>query len=193
MELPPPAEAMYKTWWAFVNNLANARNDDGTYAVNIAQAQAIATQVYPDYEGTSAPYNPIGLSQLFSIARRIANSAGSIAGAAPGDRIGPSMVVAAPWGRPLEEQAASPKWQARITMTYTDPSGVQLEGISVVEISQNLPASIASLNAQMALRVQDQLSTPPGQGTPREGTLNEITSITLLAVLASVRVHRPLR
>lgn len=174
---------MYKTWWAFVNNLANARTEDGSYAVNIAQAQSIAAEVAPDYEGTAAPYNPIGLSQLFSIARKIGNSANALADASPDSGISGVMVAEAPWSRPLAEQTAEPKWLARVAMVYTDPAGVQQEGISVVEIKQVLPSSVASLQAQMALRVQDQLSTPPGTGTPRTGQLDEITSITLLAVL----------
>lgn len=173
---------MYKTWWAFVNNLANARDQSGDYAVTIAQAQSIAADIYPDVEGTVAKYNPIGLSQLFSTARRIGNATNSLSSAAGGAGIDQSMVAEAPWSRSAAEQAAMPMWQARVTMTYTDPSGVQQEGIAVVNITQVLPSSVASLQAQMELRVQDQLSAPPGTGTPREGTLDSVDSITLLAV-----------
>lgn len=182
MQLPPLADAMYSTWWAFVNNLAQARNPDGTYAVNVAQAQSIASVVYPEYQGTVAPYNPIGLSQLFSTARKIGNATTSLSGASGGAPIDTSMIAEAPWSRSPAEQAAMPMWQARVTMTYTDPAGVQQQGISVVNITQVLPSSVASLQAQMTLRVGDQLSAPPGTGTPRTGALDSIDSITLLAV-----------
>lgn len=182
MDLPTQADAMYKTWWAFVNNLANARDDQGKYAVNVAQAQAIASEVFPSFEGTAAPYNPIGLSQLFSVARKIGNASGAVAAAPGGAPIDASMVAEAPWSRSPAEQAAMPMWQARVTMTYTDAAGVQQEGISVVNITQVLPSSVASLQAQMFLRIVDQLAAPPGTGTPRTGTLDSVDSITILAV-----------
>lgn len=184
---------MYQTWWTFANNLANARNDDGSYAVTIAQAQAIAGQVYPDFEQTAAPYNPVGLSQLFAVARRIGNAGNALSAAAGSAPIDDSMVALAPWARPPAERAASPKWQARAEITYTDAEGVQQTGTTVVEISQILPSSVASLQAQMALRIQDQLSSPPGTGTPRSGTLDSIDSITLLAVLAHAGLPGSLR
>lgn len=182
MDLPPLADAMYKTWWSFANYAANAREDDGSYSYTVTDASSAASQINRDIYGGQGGYNPIGLSQLFSIARKIGNSTASLAAAAPGAQIDASMVTEAPWSRPIAEQAASPEWQARMTITYTDAAGVTQEGTTVVVIPQNLPSSIASLTAQMELRVQDQLSAPPGTGTPRTGTLVSIDSITLLSV-----------
>lgn len=182
MDLPPAADAMYKTWWSFANYAANAKNADGTWAFSVADASSAASQIAKDVGGQYASWSPIGLSQLFSRARTIGNATNSLGAAEGAVSIADSMVAEAPWSRPSAEQAALPMWQARVTMTYTDAAGVQQEGISVVNISQVLPSSVASLQAQMELRVADQLAAPPGTGTPRTGTLGAITSITLLAV-----------
>lgn len=181
MDLPPAAAAMYPTWWAMVNGIANETGPGGGYLYNIAQAQAIAAQVYPDYEGTAAPYNPIGLSQLFSIARKMGNTAVAIANAPPDSPITSGMVAEAPWSRPLAEQAASPKWWARAQISYTTAEGVQETGTAMIEISQVLPYSVAALQTYVEIQAQSQLMQPPGTGTPRSGQLDSVDSIQLLA------------
>lgn len=182
MELPNAADAMYKTWWSLAQQAANTLNPDGSYAYGPADLSSAASQISKTVGGPYESYNPIGLSQLFGIARRMANAAKNLFSSSGSSGIDTSMIAEAPWSRSLPEQAAMPMWQARITMTYTDPEGVQQTGISVVNISQVLPSSVDSLMAQMQLRVQDQLSAPPGTGTPRSGQLDSIDSITLLAV-----------
>lgn len=181
MILPPQAAAMYPTWWQFVQGLAQATNPDGTYELNIAQAQSIASNIYPDFEATAAPYNPIGLSQLFSAARKISNTAVAIDNA-PGDSpITPDMVAAAPFGRPAAEQAASPKWWAKGQMTYTTPEGVTETGIFQVQISQTLPYSVDALKTYVSIMAQSQLVDTSPTGTPRHGQLQSIDSIQLLS------------
>lgn len=182
MDLPAAAQAMYKTWWSFASYAATAKNPDGSWAFSVTDASSAASDINRNVYGGQGGYNPIGLSQLFSRARAIGNATGNLAAAAPGDTITPGMVSEAPWSRPAAEQAALPMWQARVSMTYTDAAGVTQEGISVVNISQVLPATIASLQAQIELRVADQLLAPPGTGTPRSGSLVSVDSITLLQV-----------
>jgi hypothetical protein len=182
MDLPAAADAMYKTWWSFANYAANAREADGSYSFTVTDTSAAASEISRSVGGAFASYNPIGISQLFSIARKIGNATASLAAADPAAPIDPRMVAEAPWSRPAAEQAAMPQWQARVAITYTDASGVQQQGISVVNISQVLPSSVASLQAQIALRIGDQLASPPGTGTPRSGQLDSVDSITLLAV-----------
>lgn len=184
MNLPPAAAAMYNTWWSFVAGIANERNDQGGYAYNIAQAQSIAAQVFPDYEGTVAPYNPIGLSQLFGAARRIQNAVVDVATADPSTVSTGFQVAAAPWGRPPDEQAASPKWQARAEFTYTDETGQQLSETMTVIFNQTLPPTFESLQLQTGFLIQNNLSSPPGTGTPRSGVLDSVDTITLIAVLS---------
>lgn len=182
MDLPAAADAMYKTWWSFANYAANAREADGTYSFTVTDTSAAASEVSKTVGGAFASYNPIGISQLFSVARKIGNATSALGRADPSAPIDPSMVAEAPWSRPAAEQAAMPQWQARVAITYTDAAGVQQQGISVVNISQVLPSSVASLQAQIELRIADQLASPPGTGTPRSGQLDSVDSITLLAV-----------
>lgn len=75
-----------------------------------------------------------------------------------------------------------PQWQARMQFTYSDESGNVQQEMTTVIINQVLPSTMDSLQAQMELRVQDQLNSAPGQGTPRSGQLISIDAITLLAV-----------
>lgn len=183
---------MYNTWWSFANYAANAQNPDGSWAYTVADASAAASEISRTVGGAYASWSPIGMSQLFSVARKLGNATSTIGSADASSPITPSMVAEAPWSRSQADQAASPQWQARVSMTYTDENGVQQTGISVVNISQVLPTSVGSLTAQLNLRVQDQLASPPGTGTPRSGSLDSIDSITLLAVLSAVRRHRAL-
>lgn len=180
---------MYNTWWSFANYAANAQNQDGSWAYTVADASAAASEISRTVGGAYETWSPIGMSQLFSVARKLGNATNQIGNADGSSPITPGMVAEAPWSRSQAEQAASPQWQARISMTYTDEAGVQQKGITVVNISQVLPTSVASLTAQLQLRVQDQLSSPPGTGTPRSGSLDSVDSITLLAVLSAVRRH----
>lgn len=183
MPLAPAAQAMYTTWWAFTSGIASERDTDGAYVYNIAQAQAIAAQVFPDFEGTVAPYNPIGLSQLFAAARRIGNTETAIAAADPESPITDAMVAQAPWARPPEQQAAAPEWWARGQMTYTTPEGDEQTGTFMIKISQTLPYSVQALNTYVGIMAQSQLADTSPSGTPRQGQLQSIDSLQLLAVL----------
>lgn len=182
MDLPPLAASMYNTWWTFANYAANATEPDGSWAYTVADASSAASQISKDVGGAYASWSPIGMSQLFGIARRIGNATNAVTNADDLAPVVQSMVAEAPWSRPAAEQAAMPQWQARVQMTYTDPSGEVISGISVVNISQVLPSTVGSLKAQIALRIQDQLDAPPGTGTPRQGQLVSVDSVTLLAV-----------
>ncbi len=182
MELPSRAEAMYNTWWSFANYAANAKDAAGNWAYTVTDASSAASEISRTVGGQYASWSPIGMSQLFSAARKIGNATDALTTADPASPITPGHVAEAPWSRSQADQAALPMWQARVSMTYTDESGITQTGFSVVNISQVLPSSVGSLNAQLQLRVQDQLSSPPGTGTPRSGSLDSIESITLLAV-----------
>lgn len=182
MELPPLAAAMYKTWWSFASYTASQVDPSGRYAYSVADASAAASAVNRDVYGGQGGYNPIGLSQLYSIARRIASASRAVGAAPDSSPIDASMVAEAPWSRSPADQAALPMWQARVSITYLDESGTQATGYAVVDIPQVLPSSVGSLRAQLGLRVQDQLATPPPTGTPRTGTLLSIDAIQLLQV-----------
>lgn len=183
MELPPAAAAMYSTWWGFALQAATTRNPDGSFAFTPPDASAAASAISRDVGGAYAKWSPIGLSQLFSVARSIGNAENALNQAGPGDRLDPeAMTSEAPWSRPPGEQLGMNVWQARTEVTYTDEAGVEQTGIFTVQIPQVLPSTVGSLRAQMELRITDMLATPPGTGTPRSGSLGSIGAITLLQV-----------
>lgn len=182
MDLPALASDMYSTWWSFVNYAASAIDSAGKYLFSVTDASSAASQINRDVYGGQGGYNPIGLSQLFSVARKIANGTKALDAADDSSPIQPNMVAEAPWSRSAAEQAASPQWVARVEMTYTDPAGVTQPGITMVNISQVLPSTVGSLRAQLDLRIGDQLAAAPGTGTPRKGQLISVDSITLMSV-----------
>lgn len=182
MDLPPAAAALYKTWWSFANYAAAQRTATGQYAFSVTDMSAAASEINRTVYGGQGGYNPIGLSQLYSIARRITNSSAALGAAPDSSPITGAMVAEAPWSRSAAEQGTLPMWQVRAEITYLDPAGGQQTGIATVTVPQVLPSSVGSLKAQLDLRIADQLASPPGTGTPRAGTLLSVGSITLLAV-----------
>ena len=184
MALPPLADAMYRTWWSFASYAASAVNADGSYAYTVTDASSAASQINRDIYGGQGGYNPIGLSQLFSIARRISNTSVAIMAAADESPITPNMVAPAPWGRPAAEQAASPQWWARGQMTYTTPEGNVETGTFMIQISQTLPYSVGALTTYVGIMAQSQLADTSATGTPRSGELQSIDSINLLSWLS---------
>lgn len=134
MDLPPAAADMYKTWWKWVNGWASSGLTAPGAVFTLPQVQSVASNVYPDFEGTVARYNPIGLSQLFSVARRIANSSVAVSTAPDSSPVTGAMVAEAPWSRSAVDQAVLPLWQARVSITYLDSAGIQLTGITTVTV-----------------------------------------------------------
>lgn len=183
MELPPAAAAMYSTWWGFALQAATTLAPDGKYAYSVADASAAASAISRDVGGAYAQWSPIGMSQLFSAARQIGHSQAALNAASPADPLNAdTMAAEAPWSRSAADQAAMPVWQARTEVTYTDEGGVEQTGIFTVQIPQVLPSTVGSLRAQLELRITDMLTSPPGTGTPRSGTLTSVGSVTLLQV-----------
>lgn len=176
------AQAAYPVWWKTVAAFAGIVNPDTGNFYGAADFSAVAGELRRTYPDLYPSYSPPGVSQLFSLANQIARSSAAITAADPSSPITPAMVAQAPWGEIGPARDVIPGWQARVHITYTDSEGVQQPGWSTVLIPQNLPVSVASLRAQMELRVTDQLAAPPGTGTPRSGSLDSIDSITLLAV-----------
>lgn len=181
-DLPQLAQAMYSTWWNAMMGWASQIDPATGRGYSLTDVSAASAELSRNYPGTLKNYSPIGTSQLFSAARRIVNASAALTAAPDSSPISGSMVTEPPWSRPAADQFATPAWQARMNITYLDAQGVQTTGIAVVDIRQVLPASAGSLRAQMALRVQDQLATPPPTGTPRTGTLLSIDQISLLQV-----------
>lgn len=182
-ELPPSAQAMYKTWWSTVMAWAAEVNPatGGRYgASDISVLASASRQLYP---GVYPSYSPPGVSALYTRALAITNSAGVLAAADPAGPVPDTAVALAPWSADQATREAMPAWQARVEATYVTAEGVQEAGTWTLPFKGVLPSSVASLTAQAELRVTDYLMAPPGTGTPRKGELSSVDSITLLAVL----------
>jgi hypothetical protein len=181
MDLSAAAASMYDTWWSFAEYAASATESDGSYSYNVADVQSAASQINREVYGGQGGYSPPGLSSLFGIARRIANTAVAIAGADDDSPITSAMVAEAPWSRSQAEQAASPQWWARTQATYLTPEGTQETGTFMIAISQVLPYSVGALRTYVDIQTQSQLADMSPTRTPRAGTLISTDSIQLLA------------
>jgi hypothetical protein len=161
---------------------ASAQNPDGGFKYRVTDFTSAAAGIRQAVGGDYRNYDAPGLSQLFSIARGIAASGVALSALPDSAPLDQSMAARVPWDRPTGEQEAMPIWQARAEVAYTDEAGTPLTGIFTVTIPQVLPSTVGSLRAQMALRIQDMLASPPGTGTPRSGSLAGVGAITLMQV-----------
>lgn len=182
VDLPPQADAMYKQWWGLALDVGTSTDGEGNYLYTFADGQAAASEVNKTVYNGQGGYNPIGFSQLMSVARKIGNASGALNTAPDNSPITDAMVAEAPWSNSPSLMSAYPQWQARMNITYIDPQGVEQTGITTVVIPQTLPFSVGSLRAQMELRANDQLHDMSPNRTPRSGDLVSVDSITLLAI-----------
>ena len=182
MDLPPRAAALYSTWWSFVSYAANAVSPTGEYAYTLTDVSSAASSIAKSVGGDYANYNPIGISQLFSVARGIAKAGAALGSANPNDQIDQSMVAEAPWSRSIVDQLAMPSWQARSQVTYVNEAGQQVSEYFTVGIDLVLPSTVGDLQSQISSSLDSMLTAGPTEGTPRRGQLVSVDSITLLSV-----------
>lgn len=136
--LTTTAREMLATWWSLAVDGAA-----GGYLVSdivSAAAESAREQGQPlSFAQSSA------LAQLAGYAYRIENATNVVLGADDADAIHSGMVAAAPWGRDLAEQAATPMWQVKFTMTFIDQEGNQQTEVKTSVFSDVLPDTIADL------------------------------------------------
>lgn len=182
MDLPDRAKAMYKTWWSFVSYAASAVNAVGTFLYNLTDATSAAGDIARSIGGVFAKWDPIGLSQLFSAARRIAGI-GQLIGNSGAETITSTLnIPEAPWSRSLAEQNASPSWQARTSVSYINEIGEQVSEYFTVGINDVLPPTVGDLKSQVQTSIDNMLTGIAENGTPRRGQLLSVDSITLMTV-----------
>lgn len=182
MNLPPRAAALYNVWWSFVSYAASAVDTVGKFLYTLTDASSAASDIAKTKGGDWAGYNPIGLSQLFSVARNIAKAGAALGAADASAQIDDTMVAEAPWSRPLADQLAFPQWQARTEVQYINEAGVQVTEWFTVGIDQTLPSTVGDLQSQIEGSLDTMLTAAPTEGTPRRGQLVAVNSITLLSV-----------
>jgi len=182
VDLPPRAAGLYSTWWSFVSYAANAVSAAGDFLYNLIDVSSAASSISKSVGGDYANYNPIGISQLFSVARNIAKAGAALGSANPNAQIDQSMVAEAPWSRPLVDQLAMPSWQARSQVTYVNEAGQRVSEYFTVGIDLVLPSTVGDLQSQISSSLDGMLTAGPTEGTPRRGQLVSVDSITLLSV-----------
>lgn len=174
---------MYKTWWSFVSFASSAIDSvTGKFLYTLTDAASAASDIAKSIGGAFASWDPIGLSQLFSAARRIAGIGQTIS-TAPDETITSTLdIPEAPWSRSTADQLASPSWTARSLVTYINEVGDQVTEYFQPGIDGVLPVTVGDLKSQVAATIDQQLQQPTGQGTPRRGQLISVDSITLMVV-----------
>lgn len=183
MDLPDRAKAMYKTWWSFVSYAASAVNSvTQQFLYTLTDAASAASDIAESIGGAFASWDPIGLSQLFSAARRIAGI-GQAIGQAPDETVTSTLSIPeAPWSRSPVDQLASPSWQARTSVTYINELGEQVSEYFTIGIDQVLPPTVGDLKSQVSSSIDQMLTGVAENGTPRRGQLVSVDNITLMTV-----------
>ncbi len=183
MDLPARAKAMYKTWWSFVSYAASAVNTaTQQFLYTLTDAASAAADIARNIGGVFASWDPIGLSQLFSAARRIARIGQTIGNASDETLTATLNIPEAPWSRPLDQQNAAPSWQARTSVSYVNEIGEQVTEYFTIGIDTLLPPTVGSLRTQVSNSIDQMLTGVAENGTPRRGQLLSVDSITLMTV-----------
>jgi hypothetical protein len=171
MILPPKADALVNTWWQFVTYAAHAVDAQGKFSYTLTDTSAAASEISKTVGGAYASYSPIGISQLFSIARTMAKAGIALRAADHAGPIDDTMVAEPPWSRPLADQLAAPAWHVTANVNYINEAGDQVQEFFTVLVEQTLPSTVGDLHGQVLSSLDSMLTAPPGQGTPRRGTL----------------------
>lgn len=183
MDLPDRAKAMYKTWWSFVSYAASAVSTaTSSFLYTLTDATAAAADIAKSIGGVFAKWDPIGLGQLFSAARRIAGIGQTIGNA--GDEVITSTlnIPEAPWSRSQADQNASPAWQVRTMATYINEVGEQVSEYFTLGIEQALPPTVGELKSQVNTAVEQMLTGQAENGTPRRGQLVSVDEINPMVI-----------
>ena len=183
MDLPDRAKAMYKTWWSFVSYAASAVGDAAQgFLYTLTDATSAASDIAKTIGGVFASWDPIGLSQLFSAARRIAAIGQTIANAPDEALTSLLSIPEAPWSRSQQDQNASPSWQVRTNVTYINEIGEQVKEYFTIGVEQALPPTVGELKNQLTTSIDQMLTGQAENGTPRRGQLVSVDEINPMIV-----------
>lgn len=182
MQLSDSANAAYTRYWGLASDVALAAEMQpgegftSSLAVEAASQAAQLTGVPLTFQQAT------GVSALYGIARTIEVKASNLTNAEDDESIADHMVSEAPWSRSIAEQNTLPMWHARAQFTYLDEAGLEINGWTTVVVTQVLPPTVGRFRTQLQARIEDQLASPPGTGTPRSGQLLDIGRTYLMAV-----------
>lgn len=181
MNLSAAAQNAYATWWPLVTSAAASRTPQGGYTYTPADLSSAASQLSKSVGGQYASFNPIGLSQLFGVARTIERSADTLTAADDADALSGAMVSEAPWSRPADVQASAPVWQVRAEVTYRAPDGSEVTTWGTGVFNNVLPTDVGSMRSELTLQLARMLSRRNEQ-TNTGGELLSVGRTYLMAV-----------
>lgn len=182
MELSASAQSAYTRYWGLASDVAlSAELEPGegftsSLAVEAASQAAQMTGVPLTFQQAA------GVSSLYGIARSIESKATTLTNAEDDETITARHVSEPPWSRSLDAQNSMPMWHARAQFTYLDEQGNELTDWTTVIITQVLPSTVGRFRTQLQARIEDQLASPPGTGTPRSGTFLSVGRTYLMSV-----------
>lgn len=182
MALADRAVAAYKTWFPLVAQAVADTFTTGRPAFSVTDVSAAAAELSRTTPGLADTYDPIGVSQLYGAANAVGRASFNLNTAAAAAPFDSSMVANDLFQRSDAEMAALPILRAVTDVTYLDETGSQIQGKFTIFYYNRTFPTVGSLQAHVALDVQDMLASPPPTGTPRTGTLVSVDRITMTAV-----------
>lgn len=173
---------MYNSaWWGFATYAAEAGFGSGHYDFTLTDATSAGAQLHGQYRGFDSFYT-VGLSQMFSRARSIANSSLAFTQADNTALLDDSMVGLAPWARAETEMAAQPQYQFRVEATYTDEFGTSYTEVLTATDTGPLSRTVGGLRNRIADKVDALLASGENTRYPSGAVLQGIGRVTILAV-----------
>lgn len=164
MPLPPELADTYRTYWAFAQQAAQAKNPDGSYAYTTTDLVAAVADAL-GATGQSVSFQTASqLGSLFGIARSASRANDTLMAAEPGSPITTSMWTDWPTAAPVGVQDVQPEFMARAQFTYTNALGEQSTGwVSLTGMTQ-LPPSQANLLNRLQGAAMTAYSVSPDEG-----------------------------
>lgn len=188
MPLPPELQDTYRSYWAFAQQAASAKDEQGNYLYNSAQLNAAVSSALSAI-GQSASFQTYQqLPVLFGMARAsdVANTA--LFNATAEQQITTGMVSAWPTAASTIVQDAQPEFMAKASFTYTNQIGEISQGwVTITGITQ-LPFTVGNLqNRLQGAALQAYSQTPAEGGTPKTdaevmASFGDFTELQLYAV-----------
>lgn len=188
MPIPTELTDTYRRFWAFAQQAASTKAEDGGYLYTAAQLNEAVSEALRAVGETASFQTYQQLPVLFGMARASDQANTNLFNASPEQIIDATMVSQWPTAAPISEQAAQPEFMARGSFTYTNQIGEISTGwVTLTGITQ-LPPTQGNLALRLqGAAMQAYTQTPDEGGTPKTdaevmAAFGEFTDLQLYAV-----------
>jgi len=162
--LTPNEQAAYSKLWNFIQPVATARSESGSYVHPSSDILSAATNLAREAGQALSTAERRGVFGLVSLARRQAGAIDALNSAGPGQAIDSTMIAAWPTAASLDVQAAQPQYMARAQFTYTNNVGdVATSWITLSGITE-LPMTADALALRLTGAAISSYSRPASEG-----------------------------